>query len=86
MGLVGRGEVMGIAWGVYAAGRRLNRMFVLQHVTQCWLRLNRGVCVRAGDRERSLGLPVSLMCDRNKASVPKNQRAFIEFVVKPSLR
>ncbi|GAB4821974.1 hypothetical protein N2152v2_009020 [Parachlorella kessleri] len=38
-----------------------------------------------GDRERSLGLPVSLMCDRSKASVPKNQRAFIEFVVKPSL-
>ncbi len=36
-----------------------------------------------GDQERELGLPVSLLCDRNRVEVPKSQLTFLEYVVKP---
>lgn len=36
-----------------------------------------------GDIERSLGLEISPMCDRNNASIEKSQVGFIDFVVQP---
>jgi len=37
----------------------------------------------AGDKEVALGLPVSAICDRARASVPQSQLTFVEYVVKP---
>lgn len=36
-----------------------------------------------GDKEKSLGLPVSFLCDRNTTKVPDSQLGFIRFVVSP---
>eukprot|EP00966_Prymnesium_polylepis_P280864 6489612-Prymnesium_polylepis.3 len=36
-----------------------------------------------GDRERELGLPISMSCDRHTVSVAKCQVGFISFLVKP---
>lgn len=36
-----------------------------------------------GDRERSLGLPISLMMDRTQPAMEKSQIGFIDFIVKP---
>lgn len=38
-----------------------------------------------GDEERSLGLPISMLCDRTEglASIPKGQLGFVNFMVKP---
>ncbi|KAL4441504.1 hypothetical protein ABPG77_002008 [Micractinium sp. CCAP 211/92] len=36
-----------------------------------------------GDKESALGLPVSAICDRGRASVPQSQLTFIEYVVRP---
>lgn len=37
-----------------------------------------------GDLERSRGLPVSILCDRERNEVPKSQMTFLEYVVKPT--
>ena len=37
-----------------------------------------------GDLERSKGLPVSILCDRERNEVPKSQMTFLEYVVKPT--
>lgn len=36
-----------------------------------------------GDREAALGLPISPLMDRSKASLPFSQINFIEFIVAP---
>lgn len=36
-----------------------------------------------GDRERTLGLPVSPLCDKTTCNVPKCQKAFLEHIVTP---
>lgn len=36
-----------------------------------------------GDKESALGLSVSAICDRGRASVPQSQLTFIEYVVRP---
>mmetsp|Transcript_4136 Transcript_4136/g.9164 ORF Transcript_4136/g.9164 Transcript_4136/m.9164 type:complete len:541 (+) Transcript_4136:45-1667(+) len=36
-----------------------------------------------GDQEKALGLPVSLLCERSGASIPKSQIGFIQFVIQP---
>ncbi|KAL4858608.1 Calcium/calmodulin-dependent 3' [Chlorella vulgaris] len=36
-----------------------------------------------GDKEAALGMPVSSICDRQKASVAQSQLTFVEYVVKP---
>lgn len=36
-----------------------------------------------GDRERDLGLPVSMLCDRNTVTLPKSQIGFINGIVLP---
>ena len=36
-----------------------------------------------GDKEKELGLPVSMLCDRTSTNVFKSQVGFIKFVVKP---
>jgi len=36
-----------------------------------------------GDQEKQQGLPVSMLCDRDKEDRPKSQIGFINFVVKP---
>ncbi|PRW56816.1 3, 5 -cyclic phosphodiesterase pde-4 [Chlorella sorokiniana] len=36
-----------------------------------------------GDKEAALGLAVSFICDRRRASVPQSQLTFVEYVVKP---
>lgn len=41
---------------------------------------------RQGDREAELGLPVTLICDRARASVPKSQLTFAEYFMKPAFR
>ena len=43
-------------------------------------------CVAAGDKEAALGLPVSSICDRSKASVAQSQWTFVEYIVKPCFR
>jgi hypothetical protein len=40
----------------------------------------------AGDKEAALGLPVSSICNRRKASVAQSQLTFVEYVVKPCFR
>ena len=40
----------------------------------------------AGDKEAALGLAVSFICDRRRASVPQSQLTFVEYVVKPCFR
>lgn len=40
----------------------------------------------AGDKESALGLSVSAICDRGRASVPQSQLTFIEYVVRPCFR
>ena len=37
-----------------------------------------------GDAERKRGMPVSVLCDREKVEVPKSQLAFLTYVVKPT--
>jgi len=37
-----------------------------------------------GDQEKSLGVPISPMCDRNSVSLPGSQAGFIQFIVQPS--
>ncbi|EKX35891.1 hypothetical protein GUITHDRAFT_79370 [Guillardia theta CCMP2712] len=39
-----------------------------------------------GDKEKSLGLPVSPQCNRETTSIPDSQIGFIEFVVLPSFQ
>ncbi|EFN57910.1 hypothetical protein CHLNCDRAFT_34322 [Chlorella variabilis] len=39
-----------------------------------------------GDKEAALGLPVSSICDRRKASVAQSQLTFVEYVVKPCFK
>jgi hypothetical protein len=54
------------------------------HIAQEWSqRLLREFFLQ-GDEERSLGLPVSPMCDRDKVNVPGSQIGFIDFVVRPT--
>lgn len=36
-----------------------------------------------GDRERSMGLEVSMLCDRKTTNIGKSQVGFIDFVIKP---
>lgn len=36
-----------------------------------------------GDIERSLGLPISMLCDRNTHNLPKSQVGFFNFIVSP---
>ena len=36
-----------------------------------------------GDREKELGLSVSMLCDRNSTNIPRFQIGFIKFVVMP---
>jgi hypothetical protein len=40
----------------------------------------------AGDKEAALGVPVSSICDRRRASVPQSQLTFVEYVAKPCFR
>jgi hypothetical protein len=37
-----------------------------------------------GDNERKKGLPISFLCDREKAEVPKNQIVFIKSILVPN--
>lgn len=37
-----------------------------------------------GDKERDMGLPISMLCDRHTTKRPDSQIGFINFVVKPS--
>lgn len=37
-----------------------------------------------GDEEKSLGLPISFLCDRETANVPKSQIGFLKGVIVPS--
>lgn len=37
-----------------------------------------------GDAEKKRGMPVSVLCDREKVEVPKSQLAFLTYVVKPT--
>ena len=37
-----------------------------------------------GDLEKRKGLPVSFLCDRDKADVPKNQIVFIKSILSPN--
>jgi len=39
-----------------------------------------------GDKERELGIPISLLCDRSKPNVEKSQVGFIDVVVAPLFR
>lgn len=39
-----------------------------------------------GDLEKSLGLPISFLCDRNTSNVPKSQIGFIDFVILPTFQ
>lgn len=41
---------------------------------------------RQGDKERTLGLPFSPLCDRNNTLVAESQIGFIEFIVEPSMQ
>ena len=36
-----------------------------------------------GDKEKELGLPVSMLCDRTNTNINKSQVGFIKFVVRP---
>ena len=37
-----------------------------------------------GDTEKSLGLPISFLCDRDTTSIPKSQVGFIKNIIMPS--
>ncbi len=37
-----------------------------------------------GDKEKSLNLPISFLCDRNTSNVPKSQVGFINFAIAPT--
>ena len=37
-----------------------------------------------GDKEKSLGIEVSFLCDRNDINIPKSQIGFFKFVIIPS--
>ena len=39
-----------------------------------------------GDKEKSLGLPISFLCDRTTSNVPKSQIGFINFVITPTFK
>ncbi|XP_034196326.1 dual specificity calcium/calmodulin-dependent 3',5'-cyclic nucleotide phosphodiesterase 1 isoform X5 [Osmia lignaria lignaria] len=41
---------------------------------------------RQGDKEKTLGLPFSPLCDRNNTLVAESQIGFIEFIVEPSMQ
>ena len=36
-----------------------------------------------GDREKQLGLPTSMLCDRETTNIAKAQVGFIDFLIKP---
>jgi len=39
---------------------------------------------RQGDKEKAMGLPISLLCDRDTTSRAKSQLGFIDFIIKPT--
>ncbi|XP_029050820.1 calcium/calmodulin-dependent 3',5'-cyclic nucleotide phosphodiesterase 1-like isoform X3 [Osmia bicornis bicornis] len=41
---------------------------------------------RQGDKEKTMGLPFSPLCDRNNTLVAESQIGFIEFIVEPSMQ
>ncbi|GAB1600838.1 dual specificity calcium/calmodulin-dependent 3',5'-cyclic nucleotide phosphodiesterase 1A isoform X9 [Argonauta hians] len=54
------------------------------HMHKKWTDLLLEEFFRQGDREKSLGLPFSPLCDRNTTLVADSQIGFIEFIVEPS--
>ncbi|GAQ77586.1 Cyclic nucleotide phosphodiesterase [Klebsormidium nitens] len=75
-----------------------NRICILQMVLKCadlnsaakpqklavdWARRIMDEFFNQGDKEKQLGLPVSPMCDKEAANIPKQQLRFIEFIVQP---
>ena len=49
-----------------------------------WVDLVFGEFFNQGDEEKKLGLPVTILCDRETTSKSKSQMGFINFVVKPT--
>jgi hypothetical protein len=52
-------------------------------IYQNWLNRVMAEFWQQGDQERLRGMPISVMCDRHTACVPKVQAGFISFIVKP---
>lgn len=48
-----------------------------------WVELLTNEFWKQGDRESSLGVPISFLCDRNDADIPKSQIGFIKAFVSP---
>lgn len=40
---------------------------------------------KQGDKEKSLGLPYSPLCDRNTTMVAESQIGFIDFILSPTM-
>lgn len=56
----------------------------IEPINTIWIDLVFKEFFNQGDEERKLGLPISLLCDRNTTNIPKSQIGFINFAVKPS--
>ena len=54
-----------------------------KHLHRQWTELISEEMFRQGDLERERGLEISNLCDRNNKNIPKSQKGFIGFFVKP---
>lgn len=55
-----------------------------EKINTLWVDLVFKEFFKQGDEERKLGLPISLLCDRNTTNISKSQIGFINFAVKPA--
>lgn len=53
-------------------------------ISKTWTNLLYEEFYQQGDREKSLGIPISMFCDRDSSNVPKAQIGFIKALVIPS--
>ncbi|KAJ6224787.1 hypothetical protein RDWZM_003332, partial [Blomia tropicalis] len=53
------------------------------HLYQKWCSLLMEEFFQQGDKERTLGLEISPMCDRNNSTIEKSQVGFIDYIVHP---
>ena len=53
-------------------------------ISQLWTERCMDEFFQQGDKEASMGLPVSYLCDRKTTKVPHSQVGFIKFVIQPA--
>lgn len=53
-------------------------------IYEWWIDLLFNEFFEQGDKERTMGLPISFLCDRKTVVIPETQPAFIKFLVKPT--